>query len=499
MDLTVNILDNSGAPLTALGTDITLDSVVTNDSNSVTQTVADNLQQVTLTVTRAGFFSYSTTFRVFNQDETISIKLIQDITDTLDPNYRRPYPWFFAIQDPCSFDVHVFNATSAPFGSFEYYSNNELYESNVQDTIVRYCEAGSYQIKQRITVNDDPVDCGGTGTLLWDRFYATIEAGDILNDLATNLALDTDTNTTLPEIIPELTLDLQGPANFFDSTFYYPLLETVVVVPDWEITNPTCTDTPVLTWEVIDPDGLVLEAAALNLPALSLGLGALVTPADVSPEVTLNKVGDYIVRSTISDCCNSYTREVVIPAVEFVQLFPLNENCTEHEIKNASTTIDITYTVSDLDNNPLEDDNLGVLENVELQAGFSNQFNIPDDGTYIVAVSYTDKFDVEQERTFILTLYCGLEDCIAELIMQVFCEDSKSCSCKEAVQFERQLNRMIAVGQTYFMHLQSEYGFNNIYNTLSESKLMELTDRDQLFKKLKSYCTTDGCKPCNCA
>lgn len=492
MDLTLRTFTEDG--VTPLNSDYTVNYYASGVLTEVTGSGVPSLNipdvddgtEVRIDIESSGRHSYSTNIKVHFLDVDVSIKMVSVITNILDPNYLNPYPFFFSILDPCTYGVDVYNASSAPFGAASWYLNNELIDGVGGNIHIPFPGAGNYQVKRRVAVTDPAVP----GSLLWDRYYMTggTAVGSTGNSVEDNLALELDTNTLIEEIVPELKIEINAPSDILNGVTYYNRLEVIEVETFFTNISPHVDpNNLVLEYEIIDPEGVRVTGSndVVNL--------AVAVP-DTTNQFTLSKRGDYKVIANVTDDCTTHSVEIIIPAYNFIQFIPDEEY--QYTIFNQSNTIPISYMVEYLTANGF----VSYVDSTDINTKESDELILSNQGVYKVTSTFTDLEDNERTEITILHYYGELKDCLTNLTMNVLCEPEGGCGC-DSVESTGLLLEMYTLSQTYFMYLQEEYGFNNIYTALDDSKLVDLADIDVFLKKLERYCKAYSCfdnKPCSC-
>jgi len=254
--------------------------------------------------------------------------------------------------------------------------------------------------------------------------------------------------------------------------------ETVYIVPGIE---GRLVDTQYnIIYSVEDPEGVVL-------PSATYGFTYATDVDNIKYIIELDKLGDYTCNITINDITNgltsTYTR--IISTSEFIT-FQYTQ-CDSFTMNNNSSSKNITYVITDLEDNEV------IPENI-LLAGTSDLITFESAGLYLVKVTYEDL----TSYTYVLNTFCMLDDCLSKFILDLLCEDTRDCTCEFEPSSMIRIIRMFSLKETYFMKLQAEYGFNNKYSALTDSKLNELTTINQVLSKLammcdRTYCLEGGC------
>lgn len=262
----------------------------------------------------------------------------------------------------------------------------------------------------------------------------------------------------------------------------YSQYETVTIIP--QITGLEVGVQYTIQYTITDPDSIEYET-------VTYGFTSVTDLENVGHDVYLTKLGDWISNIIITrlDTGDYSTFEVVIPTSEFI-IFEYNQ-CDSFIISNKSTTKDATMEITTLSGT-------SVLEPTAIVAGTSSTITLSAMGLYIVIINYTENGEDIQYK-YILNTFCLIDDCLSKFIKDLLCDDTRDCTCEYDSSAEIKLIRMFALKETYFMKLQSEYGFNNKYSALTDSKLNELTTIDQILTKLASMCNRTYCLEGDCA
>ena len=255
--------------------------------------------------------------------------------------------------------------------------------------------------------------------------------------------------------------------------------ETVYIVPGIE---GRLVDTQYnIIYSVEDPEGVVL-------PSATYGFTSATDVDNIKYIIELDKLGDYTCNITINDITNgltsTYTR--IISTSEFIT-FQYTQ-CDSFTMNNNSSSKNITYVITDLEDNEV------IPENI-LLAGTSDLITFESAGLYLVKVTYEDL----TSYTYVLNTFCMLDDCLSKFILDLLCEDTRDCTCEFEPSSMIRIIRMFSLKETYFMKLQAEYGFNNKYSALTDSKLNELTTINQVLSKLAMMCDRTYCLEGDCA
>jgi len=491
MNLTVNILQTDFTSESALS--VAIGGITINgDSNlalSSTHTVVvTDGESVDISVESTGFYTYTNTVKTYDEDLNLFLVLVPVVTDILSADYNRPYPSLFTVQDPCSFKVDVYNASSHT-GERTWYMNNEVLSQTSTNFTLDLCAVGEYQIKQRVRSYRfvDGTPCPSRA-LVWDNQFATTLTGntvaETLVDIQTYLDADTTTNITVVEHRPDFSFNFSVPENQASYTCCYAQYEEVTITPSFTLPG---VDDYTLTWEVTNPLGLEVELDQASFPLQGFA------PDTAATSFTFSTLGDYKIKATILDvrCGTEFVWEETLQGCDFL-VFELTA-CQEYVLENRSLSIPVQFTMEEYDGD-------AVAENVTLPPNTKTTVSLPKVGMYILTVAY--ELEGEQiSRTYQVAEYCALEDCISSFILNVLCGDGRECECDYTLSTELDSMRAIALSQTYFMHLHEIFSINNFYTALQDADIKNITDAQQILEYLSKMCnriscTSDGCGGC---
>ena len=476
MNLTINTYSYIAGVKTALSInsgDLVVNGVPSGSTGvSYSTTVTDNTSAI-ISILKGGYYTYNVTIdSVFTEDNTIDIVLVP-ILSIVDPDYNRPYPNFFTFQDNYSFKTYAYNGSSYP-GAIEWYYNNTSY-STLDKIILDSYIPTSYQLKIRGTTYEP------LGGVRYDSTYATDIVGisgnttpDTASDISVYLVLDLNKNITEIEYRPTYYLTVSDPEQEGQTTLGYAKGETVTITPFIEITNDS---TYTLKYTITDPDGIVIVNTTISY----------VDIPSVTINFNLDKLGTYTIVGILKDVegNKTYSSTVFVNTINFINISYID--CNTFRFENRSTTIPITYSISNLTDI--------VIASANLQYESSTDIVLPGTNLYTVTVTYGDTTEY-----YILNNYCDLEDCLTKATLDLLCDPS----CDPCDKSENELNliRLYSLSNTYFMKLHKEYYINNIYTALTQTKLDELTDIKQTLDKLSEYCKRIGCldksRDCGC-
>lgn len=496
MELAIHVIQKTSEGLAPVNLVVDVGGITINgDSNLAnthihTVTVADD-SAVDISVNQSGFHMYSMTIdNVYASDKTIYIMMVSIVNDIESVSYNKPVPYHFFFINPCSFKVDFYNASSFT-GDVSWYINNNPLTEGVKGTI-DLCGVGLNQLKVRnqtyitTTLNNCP-----QRTLMWDKQWANTEVEEYLlpgqevsvgetgNSIAeeidlidTYLSLDTQTNLEIVEYRPDIKLNISTPADQLQDSCCYTLGESITVTPSITLTRDGADlSSHTIAYSLIDPD-----QNTITLDVMPLDISSITTT------FTLDALGTYKLIAVVSDidCSIDYTKELIFETCDFIVLEYVD--CNTYMLHNKSSHFDVTYTADSIDGSI-------AAELTTLNAGESKELKLDEISLYFLTISYADP--EVTEKVFILNNYCGLDDCISKYILDILCEDKGPCdSCPDDVT----LNQMLLLSYTYFMQLNNEYGWNNFYSGLNDSKLEELSNIKQTMDKLVEFCKRRGCE-----
>ena len=479
MNLTVNIVTwaGFGNPLTPLN--VSAGGIVINDDTngnaaSSLSSVISNGECAKLSVTQTGYHPYNLVVdNIYEENRTITILVAPIITDINSPDYNRPFPFFFVFQDPCSFKVDYYNASSFP-GDISWYLNNEEFDSTSTKGTFNVCAPGEFQLKVR---GVNYVTTGGAcpmRQLAWDQQYANIRTGNevimVLDPIEDYLALDTQTNVTEVEYRPSFSISADSPVDQLEEACCYTREETVTVTATTAITRPgSTTDDYNYEWSVIDPDGLEVYEDTTPITQEQIAF-------------RLDKLGVYTVNVNLVDMhCNIvYPNSFIVETCNFIVFDYVD--CNTYTISNKSSATDVTYSVTSIEG-------ISNTDVKQLGHGESETINFTTPSLYFVTVTRTVNNESVDE-IYVLNNYCVIEECFAEYILDILCEDTRRCeACPDAVE----LNQFSLLFYTYFMELNKEYGINNFYSGLEDSQLERLGNIAQVMERILEFCSRRNC------
>lgn len=407
-DITVGVLSAVGdytEDLNIFGEDITItvddgNSIqVFTGTNQISATLVDN-SSVTLDVVSSGLYSYNNVFTVHHNDEDITVLMTPVITDPLDPNYRKPYPNFFTIFEPCTYNIHIYDGQSVPFGTISYEESGTNISTGQRNYILNTCLPDMASITQRIVVSQ-MTPCGSSSVIIWDETFT-------INGIQTT------------EFKPEFQLDNEfGCCAVID--------EEIVVFPEVLNMNSIAPHNPCniatdpsvsLSYSILTPSqGIV---ALDSYTAAQINTGPLTA---LTGTFTPDELGTYVLTVTITNCCTIIQEVYNINICESWQI--TNTDCNKIVITNLSGLYTLTYSIKELTSNDIFElmtVNLVLQEDIVIQPLGSVTLDLVVDNLYTVTLITSAPGDTEQERIFLLD--CNIKKCKKEFLIAKNCPPS---------------------------------------------------------------------------
>lgn len=475
MNLTLNILQTDGLgnvhiPLSVGSGGIDIGGVSNvGGASSLIAAVTDNTS-VDISVIEAGYHPYSITIDdVYVDDAVINVIMVPE-TVIGDPEYNLVTPGFFTFQDPDSFRVDVY-AASSYIGNSSWLVNNVPYTTGTKAKI-DFISPGDYQIKH-VTENAN-----------WLRLFGTTEEGNVIIDvkepIGNYVVLDVANNTTIVEYRPDLSIAFTSVNNpiVTDDLSCYARGEVITVTPSWTLNKPGADPANHnIIYTVVAPDGSAVtvdpqDTFPLNIPF-----------ANAAITFTLEQLGTYKIEAKIVDL-DSGEEYPVTGCIETCNFIHLSyKSCNTFFLENRSSVSPFEYSIS-------QHGIVGVLTDGDLDPGESVDLTFTNPGLFIMTVNYLDDLGNPIEEQYIISNHCEIENCITGYITDLLCGGGDACApCPP----DNELNQVLLFSYTYFMKLNKQYSLNNFYNGLSQGQLDDLTSIDQVLNKLALFCSRRGC------
>jgi len=471
-NFTIGILseigDSYAETLQVRGEDLTviIDGVTTIGSNSVTQAIADD-STFDIEVISGGYHTYTNTVRIYDYNVEVAIRLIPIVTDPLDPNYRRAYPFFFYLIEPCSYNIHTYNAQSAPYGVISYYHSQDVATTyaTAPNAVLDTCVPDIVSITQRIVVRA-VANCGGTSPVIWDEIYT-------INGI--------ETTEYKPYVVLERALNC------------CEILEQEIAINPQEIElyntgihecDITTVD-PALVYEIITPEGETVALQSYSGTQVStedlVDLGFTYTPTSL---------GTYTLIVRVSNCCTTveerYTFDVCNSWVV------TNENCNIIKVINLSAINPITFTLRELsDYNTFDvvEINNTLQQNIEVLPLTEVEIDLQTDNLYTIEVNDNIPSTFSREQIFVLD--CNIKKCKKELLRTFLCGENE-CAVQERVAARERLLEFSVLEKIIYQKWDEWKQQQTIDNTFSINDKMEdvitLSKAIETINKLCSKC-----------
>lgn len=410
-------------------------------TSSPSFTVTDFSEGLSLSVTIPGYHTYTTTIRKVYGNATFRINLISDsLTDYSGILVAlRMFNTIVSIADNYR---HDFYPCAQAGLSHTWYKDNVVF-SNASESSTNLCVTGNdpFVIKHEINYKGD------ISSLSIPNYVSPYKPELSLTKTATTglqsccYLVDEDIVFTGIANIDSLTSPTNQPSNW----------EALYELKDGE-------------GNVVDslffPDLTALDDFNVNLTMLgdytiTLSVTNKITEVDSSLESTFS------ITSSITTCDKIYIEET---------------ECGKLLLHNLG---DVTLSVA------LKNYANVLLTTTNVLAGTNLSITLPDVSLYIVSIT-----EGSTVRNYIVNNYCVIEDCISSYILELICPTEDRCTpCPDDVV----LSQMLLLSYTYFMRLNSEYTYNNMYSSLSATKLAELIDTKLVMDKLLEFCGRRGC------
>lgn len=435
--------------------------------NIVNATLEDD-SDVTLTIEFPGHYTYINTFRVYDNNETISVALIGIITNPNDPDYRRPYPHFFYILEPCSFNIHVYNGQSSPLGTISYIEESEdnTFSSGTANAILNTCVPDVASISQRIIVRE-MANCGGTSSILFDERY-TIN-GITTTEYRPNVVLNIDLGCC--ENIDTEIVAFPSEINMFNTGIHQCDLTGIATA---------------LTYTITAPDGA--ESTLATYTGTQVNAGVL---ANLGFTYTPTSLGTYTLTIEVTNCCTTTTLTQTFDVCNSWTV--TNSECNKINIVNLSTVNPITYTIRELTNNEtFEIIEISEVEqeNITLGAGSTIELDLQVDNLYTITV--VDNNPSTMDREYIFLLDCNIKTCKKALLRDFLC-GVDDCATVENFNDMVKLVQFKALEEIIYQKWDVWKQQQTIFDTFSINNIMEdVITLSKAIESINKICSTCG-------
>jgi hypothetical protein len=487
LNFTVNTIDETRAAV--LIDDIQLtDGVTTWNSgagvSTFVQSVPDN-SVIEITVTLAGHITYTNTVTTYTNDVTASVLLQPVITDPSDPNFRRPYPNFFTIIEPCSYRVHLYDGTANPFGVYSYEENSTEFDSGSRNSVFDPCQADILSLDQRIVVRQIP-NCGGTSPIIWDVRYSDVgEAGAPIS-------------VTVTEYVPQFTPSLAFSCCMtVDEAFN--LAPTSIELWDGTIHDACDINTSgstVLNYTITDPDG---NETTVSYTGVAVAAGPL---ADLDIDFTPTTLGTYTVEVDITNCCETNTYTYSFDAC--LSWVITNTTCNTLEIQNVGTHVNstITYDIKRLTDYSTFETVTDIADaSGTLAPGATLTIDLVNDNLYTIDIS--DNYPSTPDKEYIFLLDCNIKKCKKDILLRVLCDSLAECDTLSRQTLLAEFAEFKALEEIVYQKWDEWKAQQTIVDTFSINDIMEdvttLSKAISSILKICGECETLEDDDCGCS
>lgn len=474
MQIIFNIKDKLGSPLVVTN-GIFVNDILVSGSLSSHTIVVNDYDSVKIEIASSGYYPLTLNIdNVYDTNKVIDLTLVDIITDINDPEYNKPYPSFVAFNSPCAMRIDFYN-TSSYTGNIEWYINNELLATG-DSSFVEVCNPQEIQIKQRVvtyrtvqSINYCPIT-----ERVWDLQLGSILTGNtvpgVLDDLQIYLDLDTQSNFEIVDFRPVINIELSSPKDQLNSSCCYTRGELLTITPVIEIKTHTEVDY-LVSYQITGPKSIITVVNS-----------STILTNDLVREFRLNDLGTYKILIKVENllCGTFFYKEVQIETCNFFTIEYLE--CSQFQFKNNSSYREVTVTIDDILDNSL-------LSQQDLKPGYTLSTSFSGVSLYFVTITYlVDTKEVQE--VYVINNYCLVEDCLTSYLEDLLCAENIRCKeCPDPIE----LNRFLLLLFSYNMKLNAEYGNNNYYSLISESKFSELMTIQSIVDKIKEYCSRIGC------
>ena len=488
-DITISVLSSAGdynedIIISGENITITLDDGVSPPfiivgQNSITQALADN-SQVSITVNTGGYYTYTNTINVYHNDVSATVLLIPVITDPLDVNYRRPYPNFFYILEPCSFNVHIYDGQAAPFGTISYEQNGLQFSNGQRNVIYDTCIPDIISITQRIIVNEQASSCGGIPAVVFNVSY-TIN-GIQTTEHRPNILLDNAFRCCIPKdelltVLPSI-LDMNAGAPH----------DTCVIGTDPSVQ---------LIYTLTTPSNQTVALATYSAAQIAAGplasLGFAYTPTEL---------GTYTLSVSLTNCCATVVTTYAINICDSWEI--TNTDCNKLSIVNLSSVFTLTYTLKKLNTSnefELVTINGIIQENIVMGANAEVILDAVEDNIYTLDLLTSAPGATVQERIFLLD--CNIKKCKKAFLIALNCATTIACENRaKRADLLADYNYFKALEEIIYNRWNKWIRQQTIYPTFSVNDIMEqVLSTKELMTAIADIC--DDCitvtdKDCGC-
>lgn len=210
-------------------------------------------------------------------------------------------------------------------------------------------------------------------------------------------------------------------------------------------------------------------------------------PQDTTVIITVDKDGYDSYNESIEVAAIDKTIFIILNESVDTDFINITEACHSYTITNNGTSSDqdVTYTITDLDGNVI-DDNL----NVELDFSESKVFTSSTDGVYLLIVKDSDDVII---RNYVIMDICNILACYTARVKNILCAcNCEESDCQDYCKKDYDMKRINLLFFDLFNRINREYRLNSYYSTVDEATITELTTAQEDIDKLLTYCSTCG-------
>jgi hypothetical protein len=463
--------DTYNESVTVEGEDITItiDGNVTTGANVATDTVTDG-DTIDISVAITGYYTYTQTVKVYNEDIDVSINMIEDITNPLDAEYREPFPLFFIVRDPCTYCVYVYNGSNTPFGMPTYSESGTDFSTSWNDTLCA-CTPDVLAITLTVVVRTVP-NCGGASPILFTKSYL-------------------HPNYTIDEYKPALTLE--DDLSCCQLTDELLTVSPATLLDRFTAPRADCTNME-LVYTLTSPSGVITTQTENHTALTTYG-----TLDDLNFTHTPTEFGTYTLNIALTNCCDTVEYDYSFDTCNSWSV--VNSDCNDIVITNLSTLTALTYTIKYLgDFDAFEAYTYNAVEqtNISLAAGASVTLEGLADNLYTITVvdAHANTADVES----IFLLDCNIKKCKKDFLLDLLCTGT-TCTTLEDTQRAIEFVEFKTLEEIVYKFWDDWKQQQSLYETFSINDVMEdvLTVSKALdaMKKICDLCGTNG-EDCGC-
>lgn len=422
MNLTIQVRDKTGAGGGIIGVpSIDIGGSVAAGLNH-TAVVADNTT-VLVTVTLAGYLTYSQMVKVYDYDFTMQVRMLQngDPDNTLS--------WIQAVQAPCSYTWDIYLATNAQAHLVEFAVDGATIQSGVGRSVSTGLPVGPRTLEIETTTYDP---------------FGVVNGND-----TDSLAV---TQTEWQGVI-SFTLNPTGIGPFSTTNpWAVAMNDSFELIPTFTLNNTgagvVCA-TNTIDWEITDSAGTVVASASHSfVPAAPpAGIAAGIAVAGISTP------GTYTAKVTLENCCITTVVTQTIYVTADIRITETT-TCGAIEVTNfRAAPVDITL---------LDHENQVVVATQTVASGASVTLSTGGDGLFFLMAD-----DGVTPVYYMVPVYCSFYNSWMTNVRRLMCD----CHCNkcENVKIVEQRRMLLAMTTALYANLQAAisvlYGGNYFWAT----------------------------------